>query len=85
MGAFWGANTPTGELGESERQQLELDQLRDWERRYGPEADGNGVLLVAKDFGKTVGCVSVSVGSYSRILDGRLGGGRGGGFNAPLD
>mmetsp|Transcript_4704 Transcript_4704/g.10144 ORF Transcript_4704/g.10144 Transcript_4704/m.10144 type:complete len:295 (+) Transcript_4704:165-1049(+) len=82
VGAFWGSSTPTGELGDSESAQLERDQLRDWNRRYGSEGGGSGseaALLVAKEGRRIVGCVSVSVGSYSRILDGRIGGGGGGG------
>ena len=53
------------------RDQLSRDQLRDWEKRYG-SGRSEAALYVAKDFGKIVGCVSVSASPYRELgSDGR--------------
>ena len=65
--AFW------PEATESSREILERDQFLDWRRRYvsGKRVLNEGDLFVAKEFGRIVGTVSVSIGAFKNLGRGR--------------
>jgi GNAT superfamily N-acetyltransferase len=63
--AFFSASTMSTES----REKLVYDQYADWVSRYGSgkASNRNGVLLVAKEFGRIVGTVSVAEAPYSSL------------------
>jgi len=75
VSTFW----PLSSEAPSAQAQLEADQLRDWVRRYDPDAatGREGTLLVAREFGRVVGVASVAATPWSQL--GGKGGGGGGG------
>lgn len=62
IGAFFTLDEST-----AVRTRLEEEQVADWKRRFINEDENLSTLFVAKDFGKIVGCISVSCKPYSTL------------------